>query len=131
MAAGVADLVQGITLAGVTPGLKSGEVFYVSGDREYSWEEAMRLIARGMGRKPWTLRLPIPVMKCAGGVCTLISHATRKALPFSLDKVKEIEALAWTCGHQKAKNLLGFRPYWGLAEGLAQTAEWYRQHRWL
>ena len=31
----------------------------------------------------------------------------------------------------RAKELLGFEPYWTLDRGLAHTAEWYRENGWL
>ena len=77
------------------------------------------------------VRLPIPLMKGAAAVCTGISKATGKVLPFGLDKIKEIEAPAWTCSNAKAKQLVGFEPYWSLENGFAQTAKWYRENGWL
>lgn len=127
----VQDLVQGIILAGTVPGIASGEIFYIAGDGEYSWEEAMRLIAKGSGKKPFPLRLPITAMKCAGGVCTIYSKMTGKVLPFSLDKVKEIEAPAWSCSNAKAKKLLGYQPYWDAEKGFKQVADWYKTNGWL
>ncbi len=127
----VDDLVQAITLAGLAETMESGEIFYASGDGVYSWEEAMRLIAKGMKRKTIPLRLPIPVMKVAAAGCSAFSRVSGKVLPFSLDKIKEIEAPAWSCSNEKAKKLLGYQPYWTLEKGFAQTAEWYKENGWL
>ncbi len=127
----VDDLVQGIVKTGVSETIRSGETFYISGDGEFSWEEAMRLIARGMEKQAVPVRLPIVAMKGAAALCTAYSKAFGKVLPFSLDKIKEIEAPAWTCSNQKAKTALGFEPYWTLERGLAQTAKWYRENGWL
>ena len=126
----VDDLVQGIVKAGESSA-RSGEAFYISGDGEFSWEEAMRLIARGLERQTRTVRLPITVMKGAAAVCSAYTKAFGKVLPFSLDKVKEIEAAAWTCSNAKAKEQLGFTPYWNLERGLAHTARWYKENGWL
>ena len=127
----VDDLVQAIVLAGLAPSMKSGEIFYASGDGVYSWEEAMRLIAKGMGKKTLPVRLPIPVMKAAAAVCTGLSKATGNVMPLSLDKIKEIEAAAWSCSNAKAKKELGFKPYWDLERGFEQTAKWYKENGWL
>jgi len=127
----VDDLVQAIVLAGLAPEMKSGEIFYASGDGIYSWEEAMRLIAKGLNKKAVPVKLPIPVMKLAAAACTGVSKVSGKALPFSLDKIKEIEAAAWSCSSEKAKRELGFKPYWSLEKGFAQTAAWYRENGWL
>ncbi|HEY8280808.1 MAG TPA: NAD-dependent epimerase/dehydratase family protein [Bdellovibrionota bacterium] len=127
----VDDLVQGIVKTGQAENLRSGEVLYVSGEGEFSWEQAMRLIATGMEKNVMPVRLPIVVMKGAAAVCTAYSKAFGKVLPFSLDKVKEIEAPAWTCSNEKAKQQIGFEPYWTLERGFAQTAKWYKENGWL
>ena len=127
----VDDLVQAIVLAGTVEGVGSGEIFYAAGEGVYSWEEAMRLIAKGMNKKAIPLRLPIPVMKVAAAACTGISKVSGNALPFSLDKIKEIEAAAWSCSNEKAKRQLGFKPYWSLEKGFEHTAKWYRENGWL
>jgi dihydroflavonol-4-reductase len=127
----VDDLVQGILLAGMGKEHRTGEVFYVAGEGDFSWEEAMKLIALGMNKQAMRVRLPITAMKGAAALCTVYSKAFGKVLPFSLDKVKEIEAPSWTCSNAKAKKLLGFEPYWTLDKGMAQTASWYKENGWL
>lgn len=127
----VDDLVQGIVLAGTADTVSNRDIFYISGEGEFSWEEAMRLIAEGMEKKALPLRLPLPVMKGVAAACSLASQLTKKPLPLSLDKMKEIESLAWTCSNKKAKQKLGFAPYWDLRKGFAQTARWYKENSWL
>ncbi len=126
----VEDLVTGIVKAAEVPTV-SGSIYYLSGDEEVSWVQAMELLAKGLQKKTVRVPLPLPVMKGAAGVCTLISKVSGNVLPFSLDKMKEIEAPAWTCSNQKAKSELGFEPYWKLENGFRMTAEWYRQNGWL
>jgi nucleoside-diphosphate-sugar epimerase len=127
----VDDLVQGLCLAGFAENDRSGEVYYISGEGEYSWPSAMSLMAAGMQRKTIPVRLPLTVMKGAAAACSAYSFAFGKVLPFSLDKIKEIQAPAWTCASHKAKNELGFRPYWELEKGFQQTAAWYKENGWL
>lgn len=127
----VDDLVQGVALAGLAESSRSKDIYYVSGDGEYSWEEAMNFIARGLEREARPVRLPLTLMKGAAAACSAYTLAFGKVLPFSLDKIKEIEAPAWTCSNHKAKNELGFVPYWDLAKGLSQTAKWYKENSWL
>lgn len=127
----VDDLVQGIVKAAARTDVRSGEVFYLTGDGEFSWEEAMRLIARGLERQAFPVRLPLFALKGAAACCSAYGRAFGKVLPFSLDKMREIEAPAWTCSSRKAKEALGFEPYWELARGLSHTARWYRENGWL
>lgn len=127
----VDDLVQGILLAGFSPEVRTGDVFYVAGEGEYSWEQAMRFIAEGMQKKTLPLPLPLPVMKGAAAISTIYGKVFDKTVPLSLDKIKEIEAMAWTCSSAKAQKQLKFKPYWDLQKGLAATAQWYKDNGWL
>jgi len=128
----VEDLVQGILAAAfVSKEIPSGEIFYVSGDGEFSWEEMMEKIALALEKKTFRVPLPIPLMKAAAAFCTAYTNATGKLLPLSMDKIKELEAMAWTCSNEKAKKELNFTPYWDLEKGLRQTARWYRENGWL
>jgi nucleoside-diphosphate-sugar epimerase len=124
----VEDLVQCLVLVGTEAQVQSGDIFNASGDGVFSWEEAMQLIARGMGKKTLRVRLPIALLRCAAGACSAYTKLSGNVLPFSLDKVKEIEAPSWSCSNAKAKKVLGFKPYWDLPKGLAATAAWYREN---
>ena len=127
----VEDLVQSLALAGFADDSRSGEIYYASGEGEYSWEEAMQLVAKGLERQAMPVRLPLTLMKGAAVACSAYTKAFGKVLPFSLDKIKEIEAPAWTCSSAKIKKELRFEPYWDLSKGFAQTAKWYRENGWL
>jgi dihydroflavonol-4-reductase len=127
----VDDLVQGVALVGLSNSQRTKDIFYVSGDGEYSWEDAMRLIALGLEKQTVVVRLPLTLMKGAAAACSAYTKAFGKVLPFSLDKIKEIEAPAWTCSNQKAKSEIGFEPYWDLPKGLMQTARWYKENGWI
>lgn len=128
----VDDLVQGILLAtSLEKKIPKGEIFYLSGDGEASWDQAMEAIATALGKKGIRLPLPLPVLTGVGGFYSALSRLTGKVFPLSLDKVKELKAVAWTCDNAKAKKILGFTPYWDLTRGLEQTARWYCDHSWL
>jgi dihydroflavonol-4-reductase len=126
----VEDLVSGILLA-AEKNTQNGSIYYIAGDEKISWVEAMQALAKGLEKKTFRVPLPIPVMKGAAAICTGVAKISGNALPFSLDKMKEIEALAWTCSNQKAKKDLGFEPSWSLENGFRITGEWYRQNGWL
>ncbi|MCO5142800.1 MAG: NAD-dependent epimerase/dehydratase family protein [Oligoflexia bacterium] len=128
----VDDLVSGlILLMNKMDTLSSGEVFYLSEEKTYQWEEAMQLIARSLEKKVIRFNLPIFALYFAGFLGTLASKASKKAPPLTLDKVKEITAPSWTCSNQKAKKILGYEPRWSLSNGFEQTAAWYRENGWL
>ena len=54
-----------------------------------------------------------------------------RATLLSSDKAREILAPAWTCSPASLEAATGWRAATPLAEGLRQTAEWYRAAGWL
>jgi len=46
-------------------------------------------------------------------------------------EIRELLAPAWLCETQGAREAFGFEAAIPLPHGLRQTAEWYRQNRWL
>jgi len=127
----VEDLVEGIYLAGKKIEFPSGEIFFLSGSGEFQWGEAMALIAKGLGKKIIRLPLPFAALRVAAHACSGISRLTGNPLPFSSDKIKEIEAPSWTCSAEKARKLMDFQAKWSLEEGLSATAKWYRANQYL
>jgi dihydroflavonol-4-reductase len=126
----VEDLAQGILQAGQRQ-LNSAEVFYLTGPETPTWPEAMGLITAALERQPLRFPLAPSVLRLAAFACDGWSSVSGKALPLSSDKYNELVAPAWTCSGLKAESMIGFRPSWKLADGLKQTAQWYKLRGWL
>jgi len=50
---------------------------------------------------------------------------------FNIDKIREALADCWACSSALAERELGFRVSAPLLDQLRDTAQWYREHRWL
>jgi nucleoside-diphosphate-sugar epimerase len=59
------------------------------------------------------------------------SRLAGRSTLFNRDKARELLAPGWLCETERARRELGFVPELGLAEGLRETARWYRAHGWL
>jgi nucleoside-diphosphate-sugar epimerase len=126
----VEDLVEGLVRAARSP-VGAGQVYYLAGPEVVSWVELGRLIAAALGVTGRPLRLPEAVAVSAGYVADLIARVRGRPEIFSSQKVVEMLAPAWVCSAGKAARELGWRAATPLAEGLARTARWYREHGWL
>jgi nucleoside-diphosphate-sugar epimerase len=62
-----------------------------------------------------------------GTVAALLHRATL----LNADKANELLAEAWTCSSQAITEATGWQPTTGLATGLRQTADWYKNAKWL
>ena len=50
---------------------------------------------------------------------------------FNFDKAREAAAGNWICSTQTIRRQLGFAPQAPIIERLRQTADWYRQQKWI
>ncbi|MCS7155776.1 MAG: NAD-dependent epimerase/dehydratase family protein [Bacteroidota bacterium] len=125
----VQDLVRGLYLAATRPeGLR--QVFFISSERFYSWQELRDVTLRALGRRALTLRVPRALVVPAGALIEGISRLLGFYPPFNREKARELVA-RWTCSTEKAVRLLGYRQQVDIEEGIPQTIAWYRTQGWL
>lgn len=123
------DLVEGIRLAGETPGVE-GETFTLAGPRYTTLNELYAAIAEALGTRPSRIHLPLWPFLMAGAACEAACRPFRISPPiyrrrmdfFVKDRAFDIS---------KAKRVLGYDPKIDLQEGLSRTAEWYRKQGFL
>jgi nucleoside-diphosphate-sugar epimerase len=124
------DLAAGLVRAAQTP-RAVGQVYFLAGPEVVSWIELGRLIASALGVTGRPLRVPEAVASAAGWIADAVARAQSRPHIFSSQKVLEMLAPAWVCSPDKAAREIGWRSATPLADGLASTARWYRDHGWL
>ncbi|MFO7894539.1 MAG: NAD-dependent epimerase/dehydratase family protein [Longimicrobiales bacterium] len=105
-------------------------VYHVAEPRAYAWDEILGLMAETMGRRGRRIRVPVAVVKTAAAVSEGVARLTRRPVIFDRDKAKELMA-EWLCETETARQELGFEAEVVLADGLRETADWYRTYGWL
>jgi nucleoside-diphosphate-sugar epimerase len=75
--------------------------------------------------------VPPSLVGAAGATSEWLTRAVGRTTIFNREKVRELLAPGWLCETDAARTELGFVPRFGLPEGLAETARWYRAHGWL
>lgn len=124
------DLADGILLAAAHP-VAIGQTYFMAGDETPSMDELMGAIARTF--RSGGIALPIsPWMLRAGArAAEVLRDLGGQSLVFDRWKAEEILSHYWACSSARAKAELGFAPRIPLADGLADTARWYRKMGWL
>ena len=127
------DLCRGIVQAAVAKKetVPSGEIFYLTGDGIFSYQELLNTIAEQLGVEPFRFRLPRPALYVAAAAGTALGFLSKKTFALNIDKLNDILPDYWICSNQKAKDLLGFVPEYSLQSGMANTIEWYKRQKWL
>ena len=121
----IADLVDGFLLCGEKDEAL-GEVFTIAGETYTTIRELVHMIADVLGKPRPTWHVPFYPVYLASVACEKICGAIGIAPPlyprrvefFYKDRAFSIE---------KAKRSLGYSPKVGLHEGLAATADWYKE----
>jgi nucleoside-diphosphate-sugar epimerase len=127
----VADLAEALALALDQPPPPSTYEIDDGKEGGYSYRDMADAAGRALGRKPWSLAVPRPVMAALAEV-----NAIRQSLGGSVQiltpaKVSEIFHSDWTAHDRRLAAALGFRPRFDLATGFSETILWYRRQGWL
>jgi nucleoside-diphosphate-sugar epimerase len=125
----VDDLVQAILKAAFFP-QAAGKTYFVASE-DADWLRLTALISEALGRRPLTLKIPLPLVKLAAIGWEVVGHLRGQAAILNRDKVKEAAPEAWTCDSSKIKRELSWRPKWLLKDGIKQAAESYLKAGWL
>lgn len=129
------QLVHARDLAGALVSAAAGSdargIFHVAEPSAYTWEEVLSRMAAAVGRDGRRIPVPALVLKAAGGAVELASRIVRRPTVFDRDKAREILAPGWTCETEGARAAFGLRDATPLADGLRETAKWYRTAGWL
>jgi nucleoside-diphosphate-sugar epimerase len=125
----VSDLAQALVRA--VAAAKATGVYHIAEPRMYTWEEVGRLVGAAVDRNVRVIKVPASLIRGLAAVSEWASGATGGSSIFNRDKAREMLAPGWLCETEAAKADLEYEAGIGLAEGLRETARWYRDHGWL
>lgn len=126
----VPDLVTG-TIMAATAEEALGGTYFLSDPQAYSWSQISQAIARALGRRPVSLRVPLFLARFSALLAEGGARLAGREAIFNRQKAYEMAQLCWSCAPWRAGDDFGFACRNSLEEGLAQTARWYRDNGWL
>jgi nucleoside-diphosphate-sugar epimerase len=97
----------------------------------YGWAEILAAFGAVFGRTPRAVPVPVPVLRLCAGASLAIARITRRPHMLRPDKVNELRHPDWVCRDSRLAERVGWRARYGLAEGFADAARWYRAQGWL
>ena len=127
----VEDVCQAIRLVLTGETRPQSTYFINDGQAIHRLREVMTLVVESVGK--WVVPVPIPggLVLAAEGLLALgqrIGLAPSRVTP---DKLRELRQRAWTCSADLITENLGFNASVPLAQGIPETAAWYRANGWL
>jgi nucleoside-diphosphate-sugar epimerase len=126
----VGDLADCIWRAATRPSA-AGRVYFAAADPSASVGDLIGLIGGALRVRPLRLPVPAPLLLGAGALSGQLNRLRSEPVPFDMAKAREMLRGGWVCSAERAAAELGWRPRVGHAEGLAETAAWYRRQGWL
>jgi nucleoside-diphosphate-sugar epimerase len=99
-----------------------GDTFFVSDGEDLSTPDLVREIARGLGRPARLLPVPVGALRAAGRIGDVLARMA--PWPLTTEAVDRLVG-SLAVDPSKLKRLTGYRPPYGVREGLGITARWY------
>jgi nucleoside-diphosphate-sugar epimerase len=126
----VEDLVDGILAATRAP-QAAGRAYFLTCPKPATWQALGSIAAQIMGRRPRTLRVPVPAAYTIALFSEIWSRISRNPAIISREKVAEACYRFWTCNSARAAADFAFEAPTPLTAGLAKTLAWYKEAGWL
>jgi nucleoside-diphosphate-sugar epimerase len=104
--------------------ITGAEIFLCSDREDVSTPDLVRGIGRALGRKVRLVNVPEAWFRAGGRAGDRISRLVR--FPLTSAAVDRLLGSLFVDA-AKLERVAGFRPRFGIADGLARTAEWYRE----
>ena len=125
----VSDVVRAIDAA--IDRRRDGEIFFVGHPLPATAAELLEHIRSALGRRALVIRVPQPVVWAAAVVCDMAGRIAGRSLPLNRSRFAELSAEGFVCRVDRLHERLGVAAAIHLADGLAETAAWYRAAGWL
>lgn len=137
----VADLVQLLILAaqrgrrlppeGASEAAAGEGCYFADCGEHPTYADLGRMIAKALGCRVLVWRMPTPTVWTVAAVAEAVARIRRQPSYLSIEKIREVTAGSWICSSAKAADELGFAVAAPLEQRLRETADWYREARWL
>lgn len=108
--------------------IPSGTIYHIADGACYRITDIAQVAEQILGKKTLKIKIPINILKLYAHIVNIFSAGSSVLSP---DKIREFSQPCWVCEIDKIKQELGFTPQYSLEQGLKETIQWYREHRWL
>lgn len=126
----VKDLVDAAFLA--LESTLSNKAYFVADGDVYTDKEYTQMVKKVLNKKHvLNIKVPLWFLKAISVLSEELSKITKKPSTLNRDKYKIMRQRNWECDITPLKEELGFLPKYSLYDGLKESVEWYRHHKWL
>ncbi len=109
----------------------NGEFYNISDGKLYNRYAFADAVKKITGKKTARLQLPLGLIKTIAAGMDILYSKSSKIPVLNKDKVKELTASNWGCDIAKSRADLNYQPAYDIETGMAETLQWYREHKWI
>jgi nucleoside-diphosphate-sugar epimerase len=109
----------------------TGRTIFVGHAQPVAPRQLLEAIRAAVGRPAVIVPVPLPIARGVAAAGDFVGGATGRPQPLDTWRYTELAARGFVCRVEAMRQLLGVQAEVGLAEGLADTAEWYRREGWI
>lgn len=125
-----ADLARAMTLA-VESKEPSGAIWYATDGTDHHLPELYTAIEKALNKSTRWITIPEFATPLIARGIELIAEIRGETALLGRDKLIDLTQSAWTCEDKPLREATGYCEMFKLDEGMAQTAEWYKQQGWI
>mgnify|MGYP002630019026 CR=1 FL=1 len=103
-------------------------IYFITDGGQYTWAGLGHRAAAALGKKAYTLTIPVTVAYPAALASEMFGKLSGKLPIFNRDKVREGSASGWWAAIERARDELGYVPEMPFDEGIRDTVRWARDH---
>jgi dihydroflavonol-4-reductase len=122
----VEDAVQALILA-AEKSQASGQTYFVTDDRAYSWRELVACFARYLEVDGLVLKLHHWKLLALAGVSEIVAKLINAPALVSMHEILATRNYYWLYDSRKIESELGFRPAVNFEEGIKAIVCWYKE----
>ena len=126
----VKDLVRGIHLA-ATRKKAIGQTYFIANPQPASWDHIARVTSACFGHRAVAIAVPGFLLDGISLVADGWSKLTAKPAILGRHRVNEMKQDFWICSAEKIKKELRFESKIKLDDGICETLDWYKKHKWI
>ncbi len=118
-------------IAAIDAEVPSGSLYALSDGKVHRFADLVDAIETALGKRAW-VRFPLPerLVRAVALANEGYAKLTDRAVMLTREKCNELFN-QWVCDGEPAFAALGWKPSVEVADGIRETADWYRAHGWL
>ena len=124
----VSDAVQAIILSMLSDRAQN-QVYFICNDHPAQWKDIHEAVIRSAQVKAVSVNLPYKVVLGLSYLGVIPALCLRRVPILNPQKLRLSSSPYWIASNLKAKQELGFSPFYSLEEGIQITYDWYKKMR--